>query len=78
MGFHQLPHALSVLVGAAVFVVALGRPSAAEEPMHWKMASAAPSSMVILGTTPTRFTETLAAISGGDFQIKAYEPHTSR
>jgi TRAP-type mannitol/chloroaromatic compound transport system substrate-binding protein len=27
-----------------------------------------------MGTTPKRFTETVAAISGGDFQIKFYEP----
>ncbi len=74
MGFHKLPHALSVLVGAAVFVVAVGSPSAAEEPVRWKMASAVSSSVVILGTTAKGFTEKIAAISGGDFVIKFYEP----
>jgi TRAP-type mannitol/chloroaromatic compound transport system substrate-binding protein len=74
MGFHKLPHALSVLVGAASFIVMVGSSSATEPPVHWKMASAAPGSVVILGTTPKRFTETVAAISGGDFQIKFYEP----
>jgi len=74
MGLHKLRLALSVLVGAAAFVVALGRPSAAEEPVRWKMASAVSSSVVILGTTAIGFTEKIAAISGGDFVIKFYEP----
>ena len=39
-----------------------GRPPAAELPLHWKMAMPAPSSVAIMGTTPKRFTETLAAI----------------
>jgi TRAP-type mannitol/chloroaromatic compound transport system substrate-binding protein len=64
-----------VLGGAAVLVVALARSApAAEQLVRWKMAIAAPSSVIILGTTPKRFTETLAAISGGEFQIKPYDP----
>jgi TRAP-type mannitol/chloroaromatic compound transport system substrate-binding protein len=74
MGFHKSPHALSVLVGAAAFVVVVGSPSAAEEPVRWKMASAVSSSVVILGTTAKSFTEKIALISGGDFVIKFYEP----
>jgi TRAP-type mannitol/chloroaromatic compound transport system substrate-binding protein len=74
MGFHKLLHALSVLVGASAFVVAVVRPLTAEEPVRWKMASAVSSSVVILGTTAKGFTEKVAAISGGDFVIKFYEP----
>ena len=74
MGFHKSPHALSVLVGAAVSVVVGGSPPAAEEPVQWKMASAVSSSVVILGTTAKGFTEKIAAISGGDFVIEFYEP----
>jgi TRAP-type mannitol/chloroaromatic compound transport system substrate-binding protein len=72
MGFRRSPY--WILGGAAVLVVALARPAPAAESLHWKMAIAAPSSVVILGTTPKRFTETLAAISAGDFQIKPFEP----
>ena len=71
---HKVRHALSVLVGAATFVVAVGRPSAAEEPVRWKMASAVSGSVVILGTTAKGFTEKIAEISGGEFQINFYEP----
>lgn len=67
MGSHESPRALSILVGAAVLVIAIGRPLAVEEPVRWKMASAAPSSVIIIGTTPKGFTETVAEISGGDF-----------
>jgi TRAP-type mannitol/chloroaromatic compound transport system substrate-binding protein len=74
MGFHKSPHALSVLVGAAVSLVVVGRPPAAEQPVHWKMASAVSSSVIILGTTAKGFTEKIALISGGDFVIKFYEP----
>jgi TRAP-type mannitol/chloroaromatic compound transport system substrate-binding protein len=74
MGFHKLSHALSVLVIAATFVVAVGRPSPAEGPVRWKMASAVPSSVMILGTTAKGVTEKVAAISGGDFRIEFYEP----
>jgi TRAP-type mannitol/chloroaromatic compound transport system substrate-binding protein len=62
------------LVGAAILVVGFGRPAAAEEPVRWKMASGVSSSVVILGTTAKGFTEKIAAISGGDFVIKFYEP----
>jgi TRAP-type mannitol/chloroaromatic compound transport system substrate-binding protein len=74
MRLHKLPHALWVLIGAAVFVVAVGRPSTAEEPVRWKMASAVSSSVPILGATAKGLTEKVAAISGGDFLIKFYEP----
>jgi TRAP-type mannitol/chloroaromatic compound transport system substrate-binding protein len=74
MGFCKLPHALSVLVGAAAFVLIANSPSAAEEPVRWKMASGVSSSVAILGTTAKGFTEKVAAISGGEFVIKFYEP----
>ena len=74
MGFHKSPHALSVLVGAAVSIVVVGSPPAAEEPVRWKMASAVSSSVPILGATAKGLTEKIAAISGGDFVIKFYEP----
>jgi TRAP-type mannitol/chloroaromatic compound transport system substrate-binding protein len=74
MGFRRSSYALSVLAGVAAVVVAVGRPWAAEEPVRWKMASAVSSSVVILGTTAMGFTEKIAAISGGDFVIKFYEP----
>jgi TRAP-type mannitol/chloroaromatic compound transport system substrate-binding protein len=74
MGFHKSFHALSGLVGAAVSIVVVGSPPLADEPVRWKMASAVSNSVVILGTTAKGFTEKIAAISGGDFVIKFYEP----
>jgi len=74
MSPYKVRDALSVLVAAAAFVVTAGRPLVAEEPVRWKMASAVSSSVVILGTTAKGFTEKVAAISGGDFIIKFYEP----
>jgi TRAP-type mannitol/chloroaromatic compound transport system substrate-binding protein len=74
MGFRKLPHALSVFVSAAAIVVAVGRPSPAEVPVRWKMASAVSSSVNILGTTAKGLTEKISAISGGEFRIEFYEP----
>jgi TRAP-type mannitol/chloroaromatic compound transport system substrate-binding protein len=74
MGFHKSQSALLVLVCAVIPLVAVGSSPAAEEPVRWKMASAVSSSVVILGTTAKGFTEKIAAISGGDFVIKFYEP----
>lgn len=64
--FMLIPFAAAALVSM--------RSVAAEAPVHWKMASAVPSSVAILGTTAQGFTEKVAAISGGDFQIRFYEP----
>ena len=74
MRFRKLANEFLVLASAGVLVVSLDRAWAAEEPVRWKMASFLPSSVVIQGTTAKGFTEKVAAVSGGTFAIKFYEP----
>jgi TRAP-type mannitol/chloroaromatic compound transport system substrate-binding protein len=64
----------SPLVAVAALVAAAEMPRAADEPVQWKMASAAPSTVAIIGTTAKGFTEKVAAISGGDFVVEFHEP----
>lgn len=62
---------------AAIVTVSTPEPiRSAEQPVRWKMASAVPSSVPILGTTAKQFTEKVAAISGGSLWIDFYEPGT--
>lgn len=65
---------LARLIGSIASAVAITHPAAADEPVRWKMQSFVPSSAVIQGQTPGRFTEKVAAISGGSFRIELYEP----
>lgn len=68
----QVASALSLAVAAEI--AAVGAAQAADAPVRWKMASAVPSSVVLLGTSAKAFPETVAAISGGTFQIELFEP----
>jgi TRAP-type mannitol/chloroaromatic compound transport system substrate-binding protein len=63
---------LSLAVAVAASTIASSK--AEDAKVHWKMASAVPSSVVLLGTAAKRLPERLAAISGGSFEIKFYEP----
>jgi TRAP-type mannitol/chloroaromatic compound transport system substrate-binding protein len=75
MDLRSVLRIVSVVSLAAASVIAAGDVlRAADEPVHWKMASAVPSSVVLLGTTAKAFPETVAAISGGTFQIEFFEP----
>lgn len=47
---------------------------AAEVAVRWKLASAAPSTVPIIGTTAKRFTEQVRALSDGAFEIEFHEP----
>ncbi len=47
---------------------------AAQERVKWKMQSACPSSLIHLGTSGVRFAKNIDRVSGGNFQIKFYEP----
>jgi len=75
MRYDGLGRTLSVLAGAVLVVAASGS-WGAETPVRWKMASAVPSSVAILGATATGFTDKIAAISGGSFIIEFHEPGT--
>ena len=47
----------------------------AQERVRWKMQSAVPGKLPVLGETVERFTRNVETISGGSLQIKAYEPN---
>lgn len=70
----KLLNAVSALVGATALLAAANVVSAAEAPVRWKMASAIPSSIPVLGETAKDFTEKVAAISDDDFVVEFYEP----
>jgi TRAP-type mannitol/chloroaromatic compound transport system substrate-binding protein len=62
------------LFGVVLILAPAEGAGAAEGPVRWKMASAVPSSVAILGKTAKGFTEKIGAISGGDFVVEFYEP----
>jgi TRAP-type mannitol/chloroaromatic compound transport system substrate-binding protein len=47
---------------------------AAQERVKWKMQSAWASSLIHLGTSGVRFAKNIERVSGGNFEIKFYEP----
>lgn len=67
---------------AAAFFVAIllgpvapaGKSAAAEQPIRWKMASAFPGELVQLGSLGVSLQDKLERISGGDIQLKFFEP----
>ena len=62
-------------VGAAIIVtIACSVAADAQDRVRWKMQSAFTSSLVHLGTSGVRFTKNIERVSGGNFQIKFYEP----
>ena len=46
----------------------------AQERVRWKMQSAFTSTLAHLGTSGVRFTENIERLSGGNFEIKFFEP----
>ena len=66
------------LVAAAgvVLVTALGLASTADaqERVRWKMQSAFPSNLSHLGTSGVRLMNTVERVSGGNFELKFFEP----
>jgi TRAP-type mannitol/chloroaromatic compound transport system substrate-binding protein len=63
-------------VGGMVLSIALTTwtGASAQERVKWKMQSAFPSSLIHLGTSGVRFAKNIERVSGGNFQIKFYEP----
>ncbi len=69
------PIKLVAVTGMALsMAVAAVTGAAAQERVRWKMQSAFPSSLVHLGTSGVRFAKNVERVSGGNFQIKFYEP----
>ncbi|MGH6894928.1 MAG: TRAP transporter substrate-binding protein [Geminicoccaceae bacterium] len=64
-----------VVLGAAGVVAAIGVGTAgAQERVNWKLASAYPSTLSVLGPAPFETAEVLATITGGALDIEVYEP----
>jgi TRAP-type mannitol/chloroaromatic compound transport system substrate-binding protein len=64
-----------VVIGAALAVgSALAAATLAQERVHWKMQSAFPSNLPHTGVAGKRMEAMVARLSGGDFQLKFYEP----
>jgi TRAP-type mannitol/chloroaromatic compound transport system substrate-binding protein len=62
-------------VGAAIVATLTCTIAAdAQERVRWKMQSAFSSSLVHLGSSGVRFTKNIERVSGGNFEIKFYEP----
>ena len=74
MQVKSLLKAGAAAVVAGGMVLSAGVASAADE-VRWKMASAFPSKLVQLGSLGTDLADNLGAISGGEFQVKFFEPN---
>ena len=69
------PIKLAALTGMALSVaIASASGAAAQERVRWKLQSAFPSNLTHLGTSGVRFSKNIERVSGGNFQIKFYEP----
>ena len=66
--------AVTLALGAA-FAAQAQAPAAGQMPkVNWKMQSTFPSSLTHLGPSGVRFTKDIERISGGQFEIKFFEP----
>jgi TRAP-type mannitol/chloroaromatic compound transport system substrate-binding protein len=63
------------VLGASLLAGSFGSAAADEKRIRWKMGSAFPSKMVQLGSGGVHLSERLEATSGGDIQIRFFEPH---
>jgi TRAP-type mannitol/chloroaromatic compound transport system substrate-binding protein len=66
---------LAAIAAATLSVtIAMTNGASAQERVRWKMQSAWSSSLIHLGTSGVRFAKNIDRVSGGNFQIKFYEP----
>ena len=65
--------AAALLIGAVAVTGAVG--ASAAERVNWKMHSAFPSKLKILGSGALRVVEEVEAVSQGSFRIRFYEPN---
>jgi TRAP-type mannitol/chloroaromatic compound transport system substrate-binding protein len=73
----RIVRSLSIAALAAVVAVAVATPGDAQDRsqrVRWKMASAFGSKLPHLGTSAIRFTENLKKASGGNVELKFFEP----
>jgi TRAP-type mannitol/chloroaromatic compound transport system substrate-binding protein len=64
-----------VVLSITAAIVTSGAALAAEKPVRWKMASWFPSKVPHAGTTGYDIQPKIKRVSGGNFQIKFFEPH---
>ena len=70
-----LKNTAATLAGVALAATAsLTAVSSADAQTRWRMASTYPSQLVQLGTLGVQLSEELEKVSGGEFQLRLYEP----
>ena len=72
---HYFIFTIAALTLGAGLSLAVAGASFAQEPVRWKMGSAFPGKLVQLGTLGKSLSEKLERISGGDVQLKFFEPN---
>ena len=60
---------------AVVATLAMATTAAAQDRVRWKMQSAFPSNLSHLGTSGKRLEATVERVSGGNFELKFFEPN---
>jgi TRAP-type mannitol/chloroaromatic compound transport system substrate-binding protein len=65
---------LGILGASALTFTLLTTPAGAQEKVRWKMQSTFGSSLTHLGPAGVRFTKDLERMSGGNFEVKFFEP----
>ena len=63
------------LVGFLAAALPAGQAAAQDERVKWKMGSAFPSKLVQLGSLGVSLSDKIERVSGGNIQIKFFEPH---
>ena len=66
--------ALATAAAAIAIVLAFSGSAAAQERVNWKMQSAFSGNLIHLGTSGVRFSKNIERVSGGNFEIKFFEP----
>ncbi len=70
----------TLLAASLIFVAAcsdapvVDEPAGESQPVRWKMTSTFPSSLIQLGTMGKRFSDQIKKVSGGNIEIRFYEP----
>lgn len=70
----------TLLAASLIFVAGcseapvVDEPAGESPPVRWKMTSTFPSSLIQLGTMGKRFSEQIKKVSGGNIEIRFYEP----
>ncbi|MBY8974971.1 TRAP transporter substrate-binding protein [Rhodobacteraceae bacterium NNCM2] len=65
---------LGVVAASAAVMVAASAPDAEAKKVRWKMHAAFGQNVAVLGPPPHRIADSVRRMSGGDFDIKVFEP----